>query len=352
MEGNETIVEEIQESIEESVEEEVVKDIVTQDEKAKIEKNPEFLEDLYKLGKKILDDLLKDQIQATPKNYQIYFDRLLDNYSFGASFKKHALVDDEQAKKQANMEKEVKRGFISIKNMLQIIMLVYKNLTTMERMVANDITKVNKANAFEIKDVIEDFESELKELNQLLNKHLEILRTSYEDVSMAFKSISDQSIYDSKYGVFNKNYLISAINNQLANVKEFGYDTVLMLIRVRRGCIEEVQNIKQKQSILKFLAAKLLETSRRSDFVAHFERESFAILMQHTNLENAKKAQDRIAKVLYNMKFPDFDEEKLELEFALSELKQDLSAEEIISSALDRLEWTRQEVLDFKKSVK
>ena len=61
--------------------------------------------------------------------------------------------------------------------------------------------------------------------------------------------------------------------------------------------------------------------------------------MQHTDIEGAKLACDRIRKLIGQAKFFISESElKLDLQMVLTPLNAKLSAEEIISNALDGLE--------------
>lgn len=310
----------------------------------------ELTNQINEFAQTIIEQMKNDNIQITPDNFEVYFYKMLDNEDLKKNIDIINKASIDPAKHQANMEMKVKKSFISIKNMLQLIILVYKNLNTMNRIVCDDIANLEKANSIESKDIIYSFQKELIRLNELLTRHTELLKDDYNGILDTFKSISSNSIYDTDYGIFNRNYLVSVIENEIKNVNKFGHNSTLMLIELQERSLSNIANYKDKEKITKTIANTLIQTSRRSDFVAHFDDNCFALFMQHTNMDNAKQAQDRIAKVLYGIKF---DHINLSSEFAFSLVSLDpsLSAEETISDALDKLEQDETEIQTYKRSL-
>lgn len=310
----------------------------------------ELTNQLNDFAQTVFEQMKKDSIQITPDNFEVYFYKMLDNDDLKKNIEVINKTSIDPAKYQASMEMKVKKSFISIKNMLQLIILIYKNLNTMNRIVCDDIANLEKANSIESKDIIYSFQKELIRLNELLTRHTELLKADYNGILDTFKSISSNSIYNTDYGTFNRNYLVSVIENEIENVSKFGHNSTLMLIELQERCLSNISNFKDKEKITKIIADTLIQTSRRSDFVAHFDDNCFALFMQHTNMDNSKLAQDRIAKVLYGIKF-DYKDFSTEFAFSLVALDPSLSAEETISDALDKLEQDETEIQTYKRSL-
>ena len=91
--------------------------------------------ELEKFSLYVLKVLMDENIPPTPNNFQIYFEKLLDNKPL--SFKKRIsdlleaenLNDDEH---RAKMEMEVKEGFGQIKSIMKVVSTVYKNTNVMK----------------------------------------------------------------------------------------------------------------------------------------------------------------------------------------------------------------------------
>ena len=298
--------------------------------------------DLNKFSQIVLKQLSDDNIQATPKNFDIYFWKLLETKP--AAFQKRVLelVDyekDDVVEQQALMEKEIKLGFGQIKNMLQIIALIYKNLVVMKGIVQKRLDEAkSNTNSLEIQNIIKIFSDELAKLNSLMERHLDVIKNSYEDVDKIFKNIEEKSIYDSKFGVYNKKYFLKSIEDELESVKRYNYNVCVMLIHVKDSVLNSIASIKDKNGILRNIAKILLKTSRRSDIVAHYGDGYFGMIMKHTDIEGAKKACERIGQMLYQTTFFIGEEElDIDIEISVIALDSGYSTEEIVSKALDGL---------------
>ncbi|AII15403.1 putative protein, putative diguanylate cyclase [Campylobacter iguaniorum] len=305
------------------------------------EKNDDNV-DLNKFSQQVLKQLSDDNVQATPGNFDIYFGKLLETKS--STFQKRVLElldceKNDDIDQQALMEKEISLGFGQIKNMLQTITLIYKNLVVMKGIVQKrlDETRAN-ANPLEAQTIIKFFSEELDKLNSLMAKHLEIIRNNYDDVNKIFKRVEAQSIYDSKFGVYNKKYFLKTVEEELINVKRYNYNVSVMLIHIKDRVLDLIPSVKDKNGILRNIAKILLKTSRRSDVVAHYGEGCFGMVMKHTDITGAKKACERIGQMLYQTTFFIGEEElDMDMEISVIALNPEYSSEEIISKALDGL---------------
>lgn len=303
-----------------------------------------LLNTLNKFSLNVLNHMMSDQVFAVPDNFEIYFAKLLEGEN--GDLKNFITTlqsgdsDRVNAQTRIQMETEIRHGFVQIKNILQIISLIYKNLLVMEGIVSKrlDESKQN-SNSFEIQTCIKAFSEDLLKLNGLMSRHINAIKTNYDEIGKVFKNISAQSVYDPQYAVFNKRYFIEVLRNNLQSVKNYGYHETLMLIQVSDKSLSNIDSINDKRGILRNIAQTLFNISRRSDIVAHYDDGCFCVLMQHTNIENAKMACERIRKLIGQAKFFVSEAElKLDLQMVLAPLHANISAEELISNALDGLE--------------
>lgn len=306
------------------------------------DKNDEVAVDLNKFSQTVLKQLSDDNIQATPENFDIYFRKLLESKSSSFQKKVLELIDydkDDVLEKQALIEKEIKLGFGQIKNMLQVITLIYKNLVIMKGIVKKRLeeTKAN-ANPLEVQAAIKSFSDELDKLNTLMERHLDVIKNSYEDVNRIFKNVEEQSIYDSKFGVYNKKYFLKVLEDEFDHVKRYNYNVSVMLIHVKDSVLNNIPSLKDKNGILRNIAKILLKTSRRSDVVAHYGDGYFGMIMKHTDIEGTKKACDRVGQMLYQTTFFIAEDEiDMDIEISVAALNLKHSVEETLSKALDGL---------------
>lgn len=303
-----------------------------------------LLNALNKFATNVLSHMLSDHVFATPDNFEVYFAKLLEAEdselrSFVASINSN--MDASSAQTRIQMETEIRNGFVQIKNILQIISLIYKNLLVMEGITKKRLeeSKKNSSNAFEIQSCIKGFSDDLNKLDALMNRHITAIKASYDEIGKVFKNISSQSVYDPQYGVFNKRYFIEVLRGNIEAVRKYGYSESLMLLQVDPRVLARIDSMNDKRGILRNIAQTLFSISRRSDFVAHYDNGCFAVLMQHTDIEAAKMACERIRKLVEQAKFFVSEAElKLELQMVLTPLSATKSAEELVSNALDGLE--------------
>lgn len=298
--------------------------------------------DLNKFSSAVLKQLLAENIQPTPENFDIYFRKLLESKPANFQKKVLELLDfskEDKLDRQALIEKDIKTGFAQIRSMMQIISLIYKNLGIMKGIAKKRLNEMNaSANPLEIQGNIKAFGEELGKLNILMERHIGAIKTSYEEVDKIFKNVEDNSIYDSKFEVYNKKYLLKVLYDEFNDVKRYKYNVSIMLIHVKDSVLNKIPSLKDKNGILRNIAKILLKTSRRSDIVAHYGDGCFAMVMKHTDLESAKKASHRVAELLYQTTFfMGEDELDMDMELSVGSIDPESSIEEILSALLDAL---------------
>lgn len=308
-----------------------------------IDKTKNENSNLYKFSQLVLKTLLEDSVQPTPENFDIYFGKLLELES--ASFQKKVLEildynkDEPSSVQQALLEKEVKQGFGQIKGMLQVVTLVYKNLVVMKNITKKSIEELKtNTHSLEAQSIVKQFFEELNKLNALMERHLSVIKNSYEDVNKIFKAVEQRSIYDSKFGVYNKKFFLKTIEEEISNIKRYHYNTSVMLVHPKDNLLDGIVSLKDKNGILRNIAKILLKTSRRSDIVSHYDNGCFGMVMKHTDIESAKKACERVASILYQTAFFIGGEElDMDIEISVIALNKNDTPEELISKALDGL---------------
>ena len=300
---------------------------------------------IYKFSEGVLHELSDDNVPSTPNNYSIYFEKMLDNQpeEFRKEIGDIIVVNSESSvptNSNISIEKEVKRGFIQIKSMLQAIVLIYKNLNVMRGLVQKrmDALKDN-TNVLALQNVLSAFNQDLINLNKLMDKHLDVIKMSYEEIGKMFKAIEEQSIYDTTYEVYNKKFLVATISSEVESVKRYGYKASFLLVKIKDNFANRVKNLKERNNMLKSMSQLLLRTSRRSDIVAHYGNGCFAMVMKYTDENGTKQACMRILNMLSSMPWKiDNEECKLEVQIVSSMISKTKSTEELLSHALNKLE--------------
>lgn len=298
--------------------------------------------DLEKFSQYVLKQLIDENVPPTPNNFQIYFEKLLETRPLSFRKRINELLEAENAnddEHRSKIEKEIKEGFGQIKTMLQSIATIYKNLSVMKSFIKKRVDELGiSANQLAVQNVITAFEGDLNKLSTLMERQLGGLKDNYERAGTTLKSIEQEAIFDTRYNIYNKRYLLKSLESEREGILKYNYASTLMLLKVKDTVLSRIPNSKDRAILLRNIAKLLLKTSRRSDIVAHYGEGVFAMVMKHTNLESAKKACERIAELIYATSFFIGEMElDIDIELSIINLKSDHSIEEALGGALDAL---------------
>lgn len=311
-------------------------------------KNKNTSDKKHIFASKVLEKMEQDSIAPTPYNYQIYFDTLLEGTP--PEFKQDIdLIRQNEVSsgdgQRAKMEKEIKESFGVVKNMVQSITSVYKNITLVKGVIQKRTTELSSTtNQLAIQNITNNLEGDMKKFDTLVSRQLSSLKANYEQAVTSLKTIEQESIYDTRYSIYNKKYLLDSMQNELKAVSAHGYSTSLMFLKVKDTILSKIPHTKERLILTKNIAKLLQRTSRRSDAVAHYGEGIFAMLMRHTDIESAKKACERVCALVTSSSFfigeMDID---MDIELAVIELDGKTPIEETLSLLLDALPKTSKD---------
>jgi len=291
--------------------------------------------DLEMFSKQVLSSLIADSLPATPNNFSAYFDKLLEEQS--TNFRKDIssileLEKDNDNESSIELEQSLKMGFVSVKNILNITANLYKNMSLMTKILNTRKKELNSNSSPEkASNIIIILEDDILKLNSIVKKQSDSMKTTYDDIATIVKSVENETIFDSVYGIYNKRYLMSKINRECELVKEFKHQSSLIIIELDKELREEVGSEKAILLMTKTIARLLLKTSRRSDTVAHYGHGTFAMLLKHTNIPNAQKTSERLCDLVSSSNFFIADNEiVLKISIGITEILADSSAENVI----------------------
>lgn len=297
-------------------------------------------DDIQSFSKSVLNKLVKENIPPTPDNFEIYFNQMLDEKP--ENFKKQMsefLEFDSMNSDNAriSMENDIKQVFIKIKSMLQAVAVIYKNFSILKNIISKKLSEIEtNTNPLAVKNLLLTLDDSITKLDVLLEKHMNILKDGYEDVIKKHRSLEGQSVYDSKFEVFNKNYFIKSIEAEIASIKKYKFSSSILMVKISDKILNKIPNLKDRESIARNAGKILVQTSRRSDIIAYCEKETFGILLKHTNLKSAIQACDRISKLLSStVTFIDNMEIKIETEISVSSFDVSKNSNEHIDMLLD-----------------
>ncbi|MBE0491540.1 MAG: diguanylate cyclase [Sulfurospirillum sp.] len=298
--------------------------------------------ELEKFSLYVLKVLTDENIPPTPTNFQIYFDKLLDNKP--VSFKKriNELLEVEgvnQDEHRAKMELDVKEGFSQIKGIMQVVSTAYKNMGIMKEIIKKRTQELEVSSSqLSVQNVTSALSQDLKKLSGLMEKQMQVLKMHYEKTGEILKDIESKAIFDSRYGVYNRRYLLQSIEKECQSIQQYNHQSSLVLVKIKESLILQIINIKDRAILTRNVAKLLLKTSRRSDVVAHYGEGVFGMLMVHTDVNNAKRACDRIIDLIYATSFFIGDREvDTDIELVIVPIRPGHSMEEFVACGLDFL---------------
>jgi len=304
--------------------------------------------DIEVYAKEVLNALIADNLPPTPNNFALYFDRLLENKSESLRKQIHAILELEENNDDENtiiLEQNLKQGFGSIKNILSVTANLYKNISLMTKILGKRKKELDTApKTKEALSVINDLEGDVLKLHSILKTQSSQMKSIYDDTAKIVKSVENETIFDNKFGVYNKRYLLTKIEQEIGLIKEFNHKSSLIMIELSRELKKSVKNDKAILLMKRTIARLLLKTSRRSDIVAHYGNGVFAMLLKHTDIESAKKASERLCDLVSNSNFFLADREvQLKIAIGVTDIDSKHSVEEIIVSAMDGIEKAYEE---------
>jgi len=314
--------------------------------------------DIEVYAKEVLDALIADNLPPTPNNFSLYFDRLLENKSEALSRQIHDMLELEESndtEKTIELEKSLKQGFSSIKNILKTTANLYKNMSLMAKILEKRKEELTKnPDISEAIGLVGILESDVSKLNSILKTQSMQMKSFYDTTAKIVKSVENETIFDNKFGVYNKRYLLTKIKQEIGLISKFKHNSSLIMIELSKRLRTDITNEKALLLMTRTIARLLLKTSRRSDIVAHYGNGIFAMLLKHTDIASAKKASERLCDLVSNSNFFLADREiQLQISIGITDIDAEQSVEEIVMNAMSAIEKAYEdENLDYAVSLK
>ncbi len=298
---------------------------------------------LESFANEVLKALVRDNIPPIPDNFQLYFERLLDEKP--EAFKKSTLnildlennSDDER---RIDFEKRIKDSFKNMKNILQHVAVLYKNLNLFQNIVQKRLGDVQKTeNALAFQNILSLFQQEIEKLNAITQKQTLQLKEFYQDSARIVNSIDSETIFDSQYGIYNRRYLLSQIDKEAKIMDQFGHSSTVLLARLPDSKIRKFSSEKTLLIVTRTISRLILKTSRRSDIIAYYGNGTFALMLKHSDLPSSKKACERLVELTQSTSvFIGDSEVNLGIVIGIAKILPVRSAEETLNLALNAME--------------
>jgi len=303
--------------------------------------NPTSDVEIY--SKEVLNALISDNLPPTPNNFSLYFDRLLENKNEVLKKQIHSILELEESNEDGStiaLEQNLRQGFTSIKSLLTLTANLYKNMSLMTKILDKRKEELQENEDLDVaKGVADSLEGDITKLNGILKKQSSNMKTLYDETANIIKNVENETIFDNQFGVYNKRYLLIKIEQEIELIKQFKHSSSLIMIELSKELKKSVKNEKAIVLMTRTVARLLLKTSRRSDIVSHYGNGIFAMLLKHTDIENAKRTSERLIDLVSNSNFFLADKEiQLKISIGITNIDENHSVEEIVVSALDGIE--------------
>ncbi|MDR3347160.1 MAG: diguanylate cyclase [Helicobacteraceae bacterium] len=299
-------------------------------------------DEMGKFGQSVLSGLSKDNLPPFPNYYQLYFEKMLDDcpYEFRKSISD--MIETEQNtedEKRMRMEKQLQDGFAIFKEFLQNVATLFKNVSNMTQISKRRMQEakgINNPSA--VQNLTLALNNDLEKLTSVLNSQALVIKNLYAKSAKIIQEVNSETIYDSRYGIFNKRYLSEQIVAELKQMGKFHHQSTLILAKLSTKIKAKITNDKQLALINRTISKLFMKTSRRSDIVAYFGDGCFAMLLKHTDEQNASRAAARVAEMTSGSHFFIADQEiKLEICIGIATLDIAQDADTAMVRSIDAL---------------
>ncbi len=289
-------------------------------------------------SKQVIDKLIREKIPTTPENYAIYFEKLLEEKPASQRKNISTVLEAEEIHENtyvARIEHNVKDSFKQIKDILDTVSTMYNKINKLKVLTKTKKSELLKGSG---QVALVAYEESLDETIEALQKQQTLLKERYADVSKNIKNFYQASIYDPKYDVYNKNYLLKLLDSEKTNVSNFNHESTVLVFKIKEESLSKIRLLRDKELITKTVANMIIKRSRRSDIIAHLGSNVFVIILKHTNQEQAQKVIENINNLIELSNYiVDSESIEISLEFGMARIAPNQTKEQIIALAMDNL---------------
>lgn len=316
-------------------------EVEVDDDKLKELEQKKKLKQLNIFSKQVTDRLIKDNIPPTPANFTIYFEKLLEDKTPTQKESIDKILDLNSS--EYEIEKEymsktdsfLKENFDKTKKLMDGVNEIYSKVNKIKSAIKSKSVELTKNPT---KANVLSFEKSVSSMISSLQQSQESLKENYIGISALMKSFNKESIFDKKYGVYNKKYLFDSIETELSNLKNFHYKGVIISFKVKDDILKSIKLQMDRDLIIKTVVSIVLERSRRSDIIAHFDDGMFILLLKHTDTNQAQKAIKSIQELIsFSNFFIDSKNIKVQFDYCIKEIDTTFSAEILVGTAIEGL---------------
>jgi diguanylate cyclase len=287
---------------------------------------------IERLASETINAILKDNLQPTPGNYAIYFDRALETKSKLIKDEIHPTLEEERdTKDEQHLHGQIKMNgaIFHVKETLDASALFYQNACLAKKIFNSSIEKIDStSSSSEIFLFARNRDVKISEAVFALEKSIEKIRKSYKEAKVAAEDVRASGFYDLKYNIYGKRYVLEKIRAECKRAERYKFESSIVAIRIKQdknNVFDRKTTIALNKSIVKIIG----KTTRRSDMLGSIKDDIFVVMLRHTNIAGAKNFTAKIYEMLVSANF--FIEGKeisFEPEIGSMELNIEFPAEE------------------------
>lgn len=298
--------------------------------------------ELEQLGIEVLKRLSKEGIPPLPIHYEVFFEKVLEEKpaAFVKSVTEQMELEEEGlAERGVVLEKKLKQGVATTKEILQNIAYLYKALTALQETINKRSAEVSGlANPGAIANITSQLSSEVQKTVAILKNNSNQLKELYSKSLSIVKEAESETVYDSFFGIYNSRYFNMMVEREVKNLARFHYQCSVMVLCLKESVAREIGLERKIMLVNRTIAKLLLKTSRRSDVIAHLGNGIFGMLLRHTDSQNAVRTAERVSDMISstNLFFED-KEIDLKASIGIIPLEEGRTIEEIMEAATNAM---------------
>lgn len=295
--------------------------------------------DLYTLADEILKELKANDIPAIPENFTFFFDKMLETKTDDFRQKIDLIThhSDEITHNGFEYERSLTQGAKAVKLILTQGSNVYKNTALLKKIIQ---TKKELVSAHQtpqmLLEVTSEVENVLDKFLISLEKQASHIKELYGTVANSIKTAKNSSLYNATLGVFNKKYFLTLTDKERELCANSACQSSLIAISLAPSL--SLESTKEHATLVRHMGNILTDALRRSDSIAYCGNGVFAVLLRHTDENDAEVAAERFNRLINEAIFINTTEKNTKhILIGIVQIDAGLNAEEFLEQAVEAM---------------
>jgi diguanylate cyclase (GGDEF)-like protein len=256
------------------------------------------LTDIEAYSKEVLTAMKIDHVPLIPANYSAYFEKNLESKDEET---KKAILELMEVEKNTSLDRvidieyKVKENCFYIKKILENVSNIYSNTSVMIKLLEDKEEQLDVSqNAVHVKNVVHSLHQNMGGLKNELFSNSKDIKQLYTKSKNIVNYMKENSIYDSRFELFNKAFIEEQISTEIKLIQQFGHSSTILMLRVHEKTLSQIAKEKTKNIVIKSIIKSINSSLRQSDIVGHYGDNIFVILLKHTNKNSAVEVTEKL----------------------------------------------------------